>query len=101
MVGSGYMGPVALTATEIDAWQRLSGLPLDPWEFKALRDMSRAYVSQLRESETPACPPPYGEQTLEFDRGIVAKKIGNAFKSLMQSKPTDGTVAKGIKPKRR
>jgi hypothetical protein len=50
-----------------------------------LREMSRMYLIQAEESKKPECPPPYGDPVNEFDRGMVSKKVSNAFKSLLQA----------------
>ncbi|WP_396190714.1 hypothetical protein [Flavobacterium sp.] len=86
LIGSGAMGPVAISATELLAWQQGSGNDLTPWEFKTLREMSRAYIASMTAAETPECPPPYGKQTEAFDRSLVSKKISNAFKAFIQAK---------------
>lgn len=80
------MGPTPLSAAEIDAWQRGCGIELQAWEFHILREMSRAYLAQLHESEKPDCPPPYGDPVNDFDRDVVSKKVSNAFQAFIQAK---------------
>lgn len=46
-----------MTATEIQAWARLSGHELDPMEFAAMRSASRAFVAQWNEDAN--IPPDY------------------------------------------
>ncbi len=86
IVISGGMGLSALSSQEILAWNECHGTMLQPWELRILRDMSRAYLVQLHESEDPDCPPPYGDPVNVFDRALVAKKVGNAFRSFQQVK---------------
>lgn len=86
LTGHGAMGPTALSALELMAWQQGTGVDLVPWEFRVLREMSRAYVAQYHDSEEPACPPPYGEQAKEYDRDAVAKKISDIFKARLARK---------------
>lgn len=86
VVEAGAMGPVPLSSKEIASWQECSGVELQPWEFRVLREMSRRYLIQAEESKKPECPPPYGDPVNEFDRQIVSKKVGNAFKALIQAK---------------
>ena len=50
----GGMGPQPVPSTEIEAWQRLSGLRLSPWEVDTLRLMDRAAVAVLSEKAVPA-----------------------------------------------
>lgn len=86
MVESNGMGATPLSAREIAAWQEGSGIMLQAWEFHILREMSRAYLAQLHESEKPDCPPPYGDPVNNFDREVVSKKVSNAFQAFMQAK---------------
>ena len=87
VITSGGMGLSALSHQEILAWAQCHGTMLQPWELRILRDMSRAYLMQLHESEKPDCPPPFGDPVNVFDRGLVAKKVTNAFRSFQQVKP--------------
>jgi hypothetical protein len=86
MFESNGMGATPLSAAEICAWQVCSGIVLESWEFHVLREMSRAYLAQLHESEQPDCPPPYGDPVNNFDREVVSKKVSNAFQALIQAK---------------
>lgn len=88
VVESGAMGQSPLSASEVRAWMECSGIQLQPWEFHALREMSKAYLAQLHESEKPECPPPYGDPVTIFDREVVSKKVSNAFKAFIQAKRT-------------
>lgn len=82
----GGMAPVELSAQEIVSWQHGVGIELKPWEFRFIKSLSRDYVRQMAESESPDCPAPYGNPDLDFDREIVGNKVGNAFKSFAQIK---------------
>jgi hypothetical protein len=86
LVSAGAMSGVVLSAAEIAAWREGLAIELSPWEFMAIREMSRAYLSQSRESEKEECPPPYGEVVKEFDRDVVGSKISNTFKALIQAR---------------
>ena len=86
LVGTGSMGPVAINATELLAWQQGSGVELTPWEFRVIREMSRSYIASMNAAENPECPPPYGKQVEEFDRSVISNKVSNAFKSFLQVK---------------
>ena len=83
---SGAMGPIPLSATEIQAWQKGTRTELLPWEFSAIIEMSRGYVSSLLEGEKTETPPPYGDPVREFDRDLVSKKVSNAFKAFLQAR---------------
>lgn len=86
VVESGAMGPIPLSSKEILSWQECSGIELEAWEFRVLRDMSRRYLIQHEESKKPECPPPFGDPVNDFDRGVLSKKVGNAFKAFIQAK---------------
>jgi len=86
MVEMGAMGPVPLSAREILSWQECTGVELSAWEYRAIKQMSQAYLMQAKESEKPECKPPYGDPVNEFDRTIVSKKVSNAFKAFIQAK---------------
>lgn len=86
VVESGAMGPIPLSSKEILSWQECTGVELEAWEFRVLRDMSRRYLIQYEESKKPECPPPFGDPVNEFDRAVVSKKVGNAFKAFIQAK---------------
>lgn len=85
LCGSNGMGATSLTSVEIDAWSRLSGVKLEPWEFSALRQMSQQYVKYLHEGESPESAPPYGAAAQDFDRNLVGKKLVNAFKAFIKA----------------
>ena len=86
VVESGAMGPIPLSSKEILSWQECTGVELEAWEFRVLRDMSRRYLIQHEESKKPECPPPFGDPVNDFDRGVLSKKVGNAFKAFIQAK---------------
>lgn len=79
------MGPAIVGWRDLQAWQDMLGLELQPWESRLLRQLSAAYLSQSLKSEKPDCPAPYLSQQ-QIDREAVARKVGNAFRALMQSK---------------
>ena len=43
----------------IDAWQRVSGVDLPPWEARLIRSLSVAYVAESRAAESENCPAPW------------------------------------------
>jgi hypothetical protein len=56
---SNGMGAVPIGWATIDAWQRCTGIELDPWEAKLLRRLSAAYVVESRRAEDETCSPPF------------------------------------------
>lgn len=71
---SGGMGSAPLSHSEIRAWQDNMGLAITPWEARALRELSRAYVGQAAISDAPECPPPY-KVLGRVARAVVDDKI--------------------------
>ena len=86
IVEMGGMSAVPLSAKEIFSWQQCTGVELEAWEFRAIKQMSQAYLVQSKESESIECEPPFGDPVNEFDRSIVSKKVSNAFKAFIQAK---------------
>jgi len=82
----GQMGPVGLSAQEINAWQSGAQIYLSAWEFGTLVQMSRAYLSSMRAGSEAECPPPFGSPVNEFDRSILSKRVSDAFKSLLMAR---------------
>ena len=52
-------GPAPLPHTEILAWQRTSGLNLQPWETAALRRLSMDYLSESQLASKPDRQAPF------------------------------------------
>ena len=69
------VGP--LTCAEIEAWSRLSGHDVSPFQFEALRRMSAEYAVMLREGEKSTTPRPY------ISDRIDATKAANNLKAAM------------------
>ena len=87
LVASGAMGPARLSAQELTAWQEGSGIRLDPWEFRVLREMSSHYISSLHESTFPEASAPLGALLVapfnEPHRDLIQKKVVSQFKAFM------------------
>jgi hypothetical protein len=47
---SSGMGIGAITYTEIDAWQRVTGIDLDPWEIVAIKALDVEFIQIASES---------------------------------------------------
>lgn len=79
-VGYGAMGPVPLAHSEIEAWQRNTGIDLQAWEARALRKLSIDYVSASGQAAAHDCPPFYmADEDLPERRQVVAKQIDLIF----------------------
>jgi hypothetical protein len=79
------MGPVIIGWRDLQAWQELVGIDLEPWELRLLRRLSADYLAQSLKAEKPDCPAPYLSRD-QIDREAVDRKVRNAFRAFMQSK---------------
>lgn len=77
-VGHGAMGPVPISFSEIDAWQRTTGIELLPWEARLFRRLSVEYVDELARAESPNAEAPWG-QAVGHDREDVARRVRLLF----------------------
>lgn len=65
-------GPV--NYQEINAWQQATGIPLNTWEAKMLRQLSLEYLSESHLAKNSSRPSPFVRE-LEIDREDVAKRV--------------------------
>ena len=79
MYGQGGMGPAPLSCTELLAWSQGTGMTLAPWEFRAIRAASRAFVAQLSSKDEV---PPYGDPAAMADPDVVEAKLERMFDRL-------------------
>jgi hypothetical protein len=52
-------GPI--THLEIAAWQGNTGIALEGWESRLLRNLSLAYLSESHKATKPDCPAPWAD----------------------------------------
>lgn len=84
---SGGMGAVPLTHEELRAWQSNTGIELQPWEARLLKNLSQDYLAESHRAEKSDCPPPYQpEQMLQQNREAVAQKVRNAMNAYRMAK---------------
>lgn len=81
------MGRVPLDHAALRAWQDNTGVVLTPWQTRTLRRLSGEYAGALQDAEEPDCPSPWQPEIDELDRTEVSKKVQNAFKLLMNTRP--------------
>lgn len=79
---AGGMGPVPITFSEIVAWQSCSGVALAPWECRAMRTLSFAYLAELRRAEDPMSQAPWSEAPTTDEMGGVAKSLRATLKGM-------------------
>jgi hypothetical protein len=95
----GKNGMAKLSSRELLAWQKGSGVKLQPWEFRLIRRLSADYVNQCIASEDPNEPPPYQTKAvIEKNRDAVARSIRTGMAAYFMAKnPTQTTKGKGKK----
>lgn len=54
--GVGYMAPLPLSYSEMEAWARLTGRTLTPWEVLVLRRLDNAYLATWNEAQATKGP---------------------------------------------
>ena len=85
-VAAGVAGSIALPWSEIDAWQRRTGVPLAPWEAQAIRRLSREYAATLHAATDRLMPPPWAGQAMTADRRkAVDQQLRNLLRGMRQA----------------
>ena len=80
MVAGMGLGP--LTHEEIRAWQSNTGVWLQPWESRILRQLSMDYIVQMRNAEKADCPPPWSAAARVVDRSSVANRMLHSIRAM-------------------
>lgn len=85
-IGPGMDGPIGWQ--EMTAWERLTGIELNPWEARTIRWLSQEYLSERQQARKADSPAPYSglSDDLEDRREIVVGKIKSAFAGLKGKK---------------
>lgn len=66
---------IPITWSDLDAWQRGSGVSLPPWQLHLIRRLSADYLTEVMAARDPARPPPW-EMNLDADRRTrIAKHV--------------------------
>ncbi len=74
-------GPVPITAQELAAWTKGTGVDLSGWEFETLLDMSHAYTMELIAAADPTRAAPWTTAPDEERRAAIAKSTKTLFRS--------------------
>lgn len=73
-------GEDAVSWQDMAAWERLTGIELEPWEALAIRAMSSAFANERFAARKRAAPAPYGEiDEIMNNRDAVAAKVRAVF----------------------
>jgi hypothetical protein len=80
MVAGMGLGP--LTHEEIRAWQSNTGVWLQPWETRILRQLSMDYIVEMRDAEKPSCPAPWNGTPSPADLSSVADRMLQSIRAM-------------------
>jgi len=69
------MGASPISWSQIDAWSRLTGTVLQPWEARLLRRLSAEYLSMSRTAESLQCAPPWRAPVSVREREIEEERL--------------------------
>ena len=81
MVAGMGLGP--LTHEEIRAWQSNTGVRLQPWEARLLRQLSMDYIVGMRDAEKADCPQPWSAAAARaVDLSSVADRMLRSIRAM-------------------
>lgn len=69
------MGAGPLGWLTIDAWQRVTGVPLSLWEARLIRKLSSEYLAESRRAESENCPAPWRAEVTQREREIEQARL--------------------------
>lgn len=69
------MGPSPLSWREIEAWQRVTGVHIAPWEARLIRQLSIAYIAEGRRAESENAPAPWRAEVTQREREIEEARL--------------------------
>jgi len=75
------MGDAPIGWADMDAWQRINGVELEPWEARAIRGMSAAFIGMRHDARKSGCPAPYSVETVKE----IDDRVGRQFAALAAS----------------
>lgn len=80
------MGQLVITFGEIDAWQRLTGVQLPPWQVRLMRHLSREWIAETARARDRFCPPPWMSAPSADSRARVAAQLRSVLGSRAKEK---------------
>ena len=75
----GGMGRAALSWADLRAWQLGAAQPLAPWQLRALRQASQAWVGEHGAAAKPDAPAPWSAVPSAVERSLVRDKVRSLF----------------------
>ena len=65
---------------DMTAWERLTGIELEPWEARTIRQMSIAYCNQRHDARKADCAAPYSVDAPE----VVQERVSGQFAAMFR-----------------
>lgn len=78
----GGLGPQPLTWTDLNAWQRATGIELAPWEARLVRRLSAEYLDEHQRAREPTATPPWESINGSTDVEQVAQDMRAAIRAM-------------------
>lgn len=78
------MGFVPVTWTDLEAWSRVTGIELLPWEARLVRQLSAEWLAETDRSRSAKAPPPW-EHTEESALTRVAEDMRSRIAQLAET----------------
>jgi hypothetical protein len=80
------MGNGPITHAELQAWQGNTGIELNAWEARLLKQLSVEYVNQQHLSSVPDCPAPWSDAPYaKASPNLVALRMKQSIRGMTQS----------------
>jgi hypothetical protein len=88
---AGGMGLAPVGYTELAAWQQLSGVPLQPWEARLLRHLSREYVAEHHAASEQGRPAPWAAPGSTDQRAAVSRQLSLNLRAMAMAQRQKAT----------
>jgi hypothetical protein len=74
------MGTAAISSRELAAWQDNTGIRLEPWVGRLIRQLSKTYIAEGRLAESENCPAPWrapvSQREVDIEEAQLRKLLG-------------------------
>ena len=88
----GGMGRSALSWADLRAWQLGAAQPLAPWQLRALRQASQAWVVEHVAAAKPEAPAPWSAAPSAVEREVVRNKVRALFGARARADATSNSM---------
>lgn len=83
----GAMGRAGLSWADLRAWQHGAAQPLAPWQLRAMRRASQAWVAEHVAAAKPEAPAPWSAAPSAVEREVVRNKVRAIFGQRAKARP--------------